>query len=549
MQRSKRYIFLTLEFCAGGDLSQLLRRVGPLNEQTCRRLVRNVAAALRHLHGSSLVHRDIKPQNLLLTGPLTDPATVLKLADFGFARSLPPESLASTLCGSPHYMSPELLAFKPYDAKTDLWSVGVVLAELLTGRPPFTGANPLDLFRVISSNKWLHGNVSAAAFDDTCGGILPPEIAARTSASCKEVLRGLLRIDPALRWTHEDFFSAAWLTQDSEVPMVPAAIDDGSGHTLRDVTGAISSAAALSAKPLHRISTTAAALEMKSVSVNATGAVLQQGNHVTQTGEVAKSEKAFEETASRSALVLDPAIATVGGSTDVARMEPASQRGGWFSHLAQTAANIQSFVRRRTIGEQTTHASTADSIAIGCPASPDPAPTSATHPPAPVKGDFLLDVCNAVWSPEFVLRLSSQALQTACHVDLRGLPSNVAQMDAFLRDRAWFVGAPGSKNRDLSVRRGCADLTWAVWASPAGEGYVASSQNQIGPPRSLDSLGASSDYEGSLKQDARAQQPLLNEAPFAPQSDSRTTIQSMKMRVVPSSQSREEEADPWVIVD
>jgi len=70
VQRSKRYIFLTLEFCAGGDLSQLLRRVGPLNEQTCRRLVRNVAAALRHLHGSSLVHRDIKPQNLLLTGPL-----------------------------------------------------------------------------------------------------------------------------------------------------------------------------------------------------------------------------------------------------------------------------------------------------------------------------------------------------------------------------------------------------------------------------------------------------------------------------------------------
>jgi len=56
----------------------------------------------------------------------------------------------------------------------------------------------------------------------------------------------------------------------------------------------------LSAKPLPRISTTAAALEMKSVSVNATGAVLQQGNHVTQTGEVAKSEKAFEETASRS---------------------------------------------------------------------------------------------------------------------------------------------------------------------------------------------------------------------------------------------------------
>jgi len=122
VQRSKRYIFLTLEYCAGGDLTQLLRRQGPLDEATCCRLIRDVAQALLYLHERNLVHRDIKPQNLLLSGPLSDPASVVKVADFGFARSLPPAAMASTLCGSPHYMSPELLAFKPYDAKADLWS-------------------------------------------------------------------------------------------------------------------------------------------------------------------------------------------------------------------------------------------------------------------------------------------------------------------------------------------------------------------------------------------------------------------------------------------
>ena len=74
---------------------------------------------------------------------------MLKIADFGFARSLPSTSLAETLCGSPLYMAPEILRYEKYDAKADLWSVGTVLYEMVVGRPPFRATNHVELLRKI----------------------------------------------------------------------------------------------------------------------------------------------------------------------------------------------------------------------------------------------------------------------------------------------------------------------------------------------------------------------------------------------------------------
>jgi serine/threonine-protein kinase ULK/ATG1 len=134
VQKTERHFYLLLEYCAGGDVQGLIRSraAGRLSERLTRRLMRDLKAGLQFLWGQELIHRDIKPQNLLLTGPLPldeedDPAQTpsmeqerrdanfssgqfcLKIADFGFARHLQSQSLAETLCGSPIYMAPEIL--------------------------------------------------------------------------------------------------------------------------------------------------------------------------------------------------------------------------------------------------------------------------------------------------------------------------------------------------------------------------------------------------------------------------------------------------------
>jgi serine/threonine-protein kinase ULK/ATG1 len=134
VQKTDRHFYLILEYCGGGDVQRLIRtrKSGRLTERLTRRLMRDLSAGLKFLWGQELIHRDIKPQNLLLTGCLpldevNDPdATLeeegrrkqinyptemfsLKIADFGFARHLQTASLAETLCGSPLYMAPEIL--------------------------------------------------------------------------------------------------------------------------------------------------------------------------------------------------------------------------------------------------------------------------------------------------------------------------------------------------------------------------------------------------------------------------------------------------------
>jgi len=138
-------------------------KTGGLDEIVVRSFLRQLARALKFLRGRNLIHRDIKPQNLLLKPasseelarghPLGVP--ILKVADFGFARSLPNAMMAETLCGSPLYMAPEILRYEKYDAKADLWSVGAVLYETTVGRPPFRAQNHIELLKKIEHSKGI----------------------------------------------------------------------------------------------------------------------------------------------------------------------------------------------------------------------------------------------------------------------------------------------------------------------------------------------------------------------------------------------------------
>ncbi|CAB4300774.1 unnamed protein product [Prunus armeniaca] len=131
-------IYLVLEYCDGGDLAAYIHRHGKVSENVAKHFMRQLAAGLQVLQEKHLIHRDLKPQNLLLSTTIEE-TPLLKIGDFGFARSLTPQDLADTLCGSPLYMAPEIIQNQKYDAKADLWSVGAILFQLVTGKPPFDG--------------------------------------------------------------------------------------------------------------------------------------------------------------------------------------------------------------------------------------------------------------------------------------------------------------------------------------------------------------------------------------------------------------------------
>ncbi|XP_028208179.1 serine/threonine-protein kinase ATG1a-like isoform X3 [Glycine soja] len=172
-------IYLVLEYCAGGDLAAYIHRHGKVSEPVARHFMRQLAAGLQVLQEKNLIHRDLKPQNLLLATTAATP--VMKIGDFGFARSLTPQGLADTLCGSPYYMAPEIIENQKYDAKADLWSVGAILYQLVIGRPPFDGNSQLQLFQNILASTELH---------------FPPDALKVLHSDCLDLCRNLLRRNP-----------------------------------------------------------------------------------------------------------------------------------------------------------------------------------------------------------------------------------------------------------------------------------------------------------------------------------------------------------------
>ncbi|KAK3085030.1 hypothetical protein FSP39_023107 [Pinctada imbricata] len=203
-KETTNHVYLVMEYCNGGDLADYLQAKGTLSEGTIATFLRQIAAAMKALNAKGIVHRDMKPQNILLchSGKSNAPANEirLKIADFGFARFLQDGVMAATLCGSPMYMAPEVIMSLQYDAKADLWSIGTIVFQCLTGKAPFQAQTPQQLKHFYEKHAELK-----------------PNIPKDTSAELRDLLLKMLKRNAKDRIEFEDFFVHPFLKPPSPV--------------------------------------------------------------------------------------------------------------------------------------------------------------------------------------------------------------------------------------------------------------------------------------------------------------------------------------------
>jgi len=190
---SKTRIYLIQELVTGGELFDRIVNVGSYTEIQAARAVKDIVSALKYLHSWGIVHRNLKPENLLYEN-LSENST-LKIADFGLGMILSPEVDMSSVCGSPEYTAPEILKGERFGKPGDMWSLGVIVYILLCGYVPFSSDSPAELFKRILKGQY---EFSSPHWD-------------MIGENAKDFIRKLLVVDPKTRMTADAASRNCWV--------------------------------------------------------------------------------------------------------------------------------------------------------------------------------------------------------------------------------------------------------------------------------------------------------------------------------------------------
>lgn len=176
--KDSKYIYFLMEPVLGGDVWTILQKRGHFAENVARFMMACVVEAFQYLHSKDIIYRDLKPENLMM-----DKNGYIKLVDFGFAKRVTPNNKTWTFAGTPEYVAPEIVLNKGHDRAVDCWALGVLVHELLVGRPPFRapGGDHMKTYTLI-----LRG-IDAVTFHP------------RITNSAKQLIRKLCRPVPAER--------------------------------------------------------------------------------------------------------------------------------------------------------------------------------------------------------------------------------------------------------------------------------------------------------------------------------------------------------------
>ncbi|KAL4445496.1 hypothetical protein ABPG74_004570 [Tetrahymena malaccensis] len=175
--QNERKLFFVLDYCQGGELFNLLCKYKRFNEQDTKFYCAQIVLALEYLHEKDIIYRDLKPENVLI-----DRQGYLKITDFGLSKRNSKDQKNQSICGTPEYLAPEVLAKVGHGKPVDWWTLGCLMYELLTGFPPFYTEDRKSLFEQIKNCPYPN---------------LPKEIV--ISRECQDIISRLLQKDPNQR--------------------------------------------------------------------------------------------------------------------------------------------------------------------------------------------------------------------------------------------------------------------------------------------------------------------------------------------------------------
>lgn len=208
--RTNYHWYMLFEYVNGGQMLDYIISHGRLKEKQARKFARQIASALDYCHRNSIVHRDLKIENILIskTGDI-------KIIDFGLSNLFSPRNLLKTFCGSLYFAAPELLQAKQYTGpEVDIWSFGIVLYVLVCGKVPFDDQSMPQLHAKIKKGHvdyppWLSTGMSIC-------------VSARHHADnrveCRNLIHRMLQTDPAQRITLGEIMTHPWLTKGFNTP-------------------------------------------------------------------------------------------------------------------------------------------------------------------------------------------------------------------------------------------------------------------------------------------------------------------------------------------